>query len=248
MRLELGEIIIEVTLKNIKNVHLSVHPPNGDVRISAPLSMTYDAVRAFAISKLGWIKSEQKKFLAQERAPAREFLDRESHFVWGKRYLLEIIEADDAPSVELKHSELVLKVRTGSDREKMKAVLDEWYRDQIREAVPELIAKYSARLKVSVDKLFVQEMKTQWGSCSPYNGSIRLNTDLARRSPEYLEYVVLHEIAHMIEPTHNARFQAIMDTQMPNWRQYRDELNSLPLPEAYTNDKMNLNSETGSNV
>lgn len=231
MRLQLGEINIEVTHKDIKNIHLSVNPPHGEVRISAPLSMSDDAVRAFAIEKLGWIKSEKKKFLAQEREPVREFLERESHYVWGKRYLLEIIEADETPSVELKHSELTLKVRNGSDREKMKAVLDEWYRDQIRDTVPELIDKYASRLKVSVDKLFVQEMKTQWGSCSPSNNSIRLNTDLARRAPEYLEYVVLHEIAHMIEPTHNARFTAIMDSQMPNWRQFRDELNSLPLIE-----------------
>lgn len=248
MRLQLGEIIIEVTHKDIKNVHLSVYPPHGEVRISAPLSMSMDSIRGFAISKLGWIKSERKKFLAQVREPAREFLDRESHFVWGKRYLLEIIETDEAPSVELKHSELLLKVRTGSDRERMKAVLDEWYRDQIRDAVPELITKYSSRLKVSVDKLFIQEMKTKWGSCMPSNNSIRLNTDLARRSPEYLEYVVLHEIAHLIEPTHNVRFTAIMDLQMPNWRQYRDELNSLPLMEAFENDSNKLNVETGNNI
>lgn len=229
MRFELGDITVDVIQKDIKNVHLSVNPPHGDVRISAPMSMSPDAIRAFAIDKLGWIKSERRKFLEQEREPAREFLDRESHYVWGKRYLLEIIKVDEAPSVELKHSQLVLRIRDGSDREKMKSVLDEWYREQLKAAVPELVAKYSNRLKVSVDRLFVQEMKTQWGSCAPESGSIRLNTDLARRSPEYLEYVVLHELAHLIEPTHNARFIAIMDAQMPNWRQYRDELNRMPL-------------------
>lgn len=229
MQLELGHITIHVAFKDIKNVHLSVNPPNGDVRISAPENMSIGAIRAFAIDKLVWIKSERKKYLEQEREPAREFLNRESHYVWGKRYLLEIIEGDEAPSVELKHSSLVLKVRVGTDRSRMKALLEEWYREQIRNAVPELVAKYSSRLKVSVDKLFIQEMKTQWGSSSPSNGSIRLNTDLARRLPIYLEYVVLHEIAHMVEPTHNIRFKAILDLHMPNWRQYRKELNSLPL-------------------
>jgi len=229
MKFELGDITVEVTQKDIKNVHLSVNPPQGDVRISAPASMSFDAIRAFAIDKLTWIKSERKKFLAQEREPAREFLDRESHYVWGRRYLLEIVEVDEAPGVELKHSTLVLKVRVGSDRSKMQSLLDEWYREQIKSAVPELVAKYSNRLKVSIDRLFVQEMKTQWGSCNHNENSIRLNTDLARRSPEYLEYVVLHEMAHLLEPTHNERFKAILDQNMPNWRQYRDELNRLPL-------------------
>jgi predicted metal-dependent hydrolase len=229
MQFQLGDITIDVTQKDIKNVHLSVNPPIGDVRISAPINMSPDAIRAFAIDKLGWIKSERKKFQAQEREPAREFLDRESHYVWGKRYMLEIVEVDEAASVELKHSQLILKVRSGTDRSKMRSLLDEWYREQIRAAVPELVARYSPRLKVSIDRLFVQDMKTQWGGCNPSRNNIRLNTDLARKSPEYLEYVVLHEMAHLLEPTHNARFTAIMDHNMPNWRQYRDELNRLPL-------------------
>ncbi|MBK9293903.1 MAG: M48 family metallopeptidase [Oligoflexia bacterium] len=229
VQLELGDITIDVIQKDIKNVHLSVNPPHGNVRISAPISMSFDAIRAFAIDKLVWIKSERKKFLAQEREPVREFLDRESHYVWGKRYMLEIVEVDETPSVELKHSQLVLKVRPGTDRSKMRSLLDEWYREKIKAAVPELVAKYSNRLKVSIDRLFVQDMKTQWGGCNPSRNNIRLNTDLARKSPEYLEYVVLHEMAHLLEPTHNDRFTAIMDAQMPNWRQYRDELNRLPL-------------------
>ena len=234
--LVLGDITLEVVQKDIKNVHLSVNPPDGRVRVSAPASMQIDAIRAFALSRLTWIREQKRKFDAQEREPAREYLERESHFVWGQRYLLEIVEVDEAPSVELKHAKLILKIRNGSNREKMKSVLDGWYREQIKAAVPELVAKYSNRLKVSVDRLFVQEMKTQWGSCAPDNGSIRLNTDLARRSPEYLEYVVLHELAHLLEPTHGARFAAIMDAQMPNWRQCRDELNRQPLSEYISAD------------
>ncbi len=234
MQFQLGDITVDVIKKDIKNVHLSVNPPVGDVRISAPMSMSHDAIRAFAIDKLAWIKSERKKFLAQEREPVREFLDRESHYVWGKRYLLEIIEVEEASRVELKHSTLVLKIRTGTDRNKMRTLLEEWYREQIKDAVPELVAKYSGRLKVSIDRLFVQDMKTQWGGCNPSRNNIRLNTDLARKSPEYLEYVVLHEMAHLLEPTHNGRFTALMDQNMPNWRQYRDELNRLPLRSETT--------------
>ena len=195
--------------------------------------MNPDAIRAFAITKLAWIKQEKKKFIEQEREPAREFLDRESHYVWGKRYLLEIIEVNETPSIELQHSHLIMKIRQGTDRMKMKSFLDEWYRGLIKNAVPELVAKYSPRLKVSIDRLFVQDMKTQWGGSNPSRNNIRLNTDLARKSPEYLEYVVLHEMVHLLEPTHNARFTSLMDLHMPNWRQYREELNRLPLRENF---------------
>jgi len=236
MKIELGEITIDVTHKDIKNVHLSVNPPFGDVRISAPLNMSVHALRAFAISKLPWIKSEKRNFIEQERVPERKFLNRESHYVWGKRYLLEIEEVDQPPGIELKHSQLVMKVKAGTSRDKMKSLLEEWYREQIRLAVPELIAKYSSRLNVSVDKLFVQDMKTQWGGSNPTGNNIRLNTDLARKDPLYLEYVVLHEMVHLLEPTHNARFSGLMDFYMPNWRQNRDQLNRLPLKQTSHTD------------
>ncbi|MFY7992601.1 MAG: M48 family metallopeptidase [Bacteriovoracaceae bacterium] len=232
MKIELGDITIDVIQKDIKNVHLSVIPPFGDVRISAPTKMSAEALRAFAISKIPWIKSEKKKFVEQERVPEREFLNRESHYVWGKRYLLEIEEVDQTPEIELKHSQLVLKIKAGTSRDKMKFLLEEWYREQIKLAVPELIAKYSSRLNVSIDKLFVQDMKTQWGGSNPSRNNIRLNTDLARKDPLYLEYVVLHEMVHLLEPTHNVRFFSLMDSYMPNWRQIRDELNRLPLQQT----------------
>lgn len=228
-KLILGEIEIEVTKKDIKNIHLSVNPPFGDVKISAPINASDEAIRFFAISRMSWIKSERAKFNEQERSAPREYLDRESHYLWGKRYLLEIIEDSDENAIELKHSKIVLKVKGVNSIEKKKELLESWYRDQIKDAVPELIAKYSNRLKVSVDKLFVQDMKTQWGGSTPSRNSIRLNTDLARKPIIYLEYVVLHEMVHLLEPTHNARFSALMDLHMPNWKQYRDELNRLPL-------------------
>src|SRR5580704_3806207 len=179
VKIELGEIAVDVVKKDIKNVHLSVYPPEGRVRISAPLRMDLDTIRVFAISKLGWIKQQQKKVSAQERESPREYLDRESHYVWGKRYLLKVIEKDAAPEVELKHNQMLLQVRPATGEERKQAVLDEWYRAQLREAVPSLIAKWEPLMGVKVERAFVQRMKTKWGGCSPGAGSIRLNTDLA---------------------------------------------------------------------
>ncbi len=228
-QIKLGEIVLDVFLKDIQNVHLSVYPPAGRVRISAPLRMSIDNVRAFAISKLGWIKQQQKKLQAQDRETPREYLDRESHYVWGKRYLLKTIEIDAAPKVELKHSTLLLRVRPESSREKKRFVLEGWYREQLKAAVPPLIAKWEPLLGVTVSRFFVQRMKTKWGSCSPDTGSIRLNAELAKKPRECLEYIVVHEMVHLLEPTHNHRFVALMDQFLPKWQFDRDTLNRLPV-------------------
>ncbi len=226
---DLGDLKIEVVRKDIKNLHLGVHPPTGQVRISAPMRMSLDAIRAFALTKLGWIRQQQRKINEQEREPAREFLDRESHYVWGKRYLLKIVESTDSQGIELTQRELILRVRPGTTKLRMAAILESWYRNQIKEVVPELIEKWAAILGVKVDRVFIQQMKTRWGGCNPDTGIIRLNTELARKPTEYLEYVVIHELVHLIEPTHNARFIMLMDQSLPNWRQIKDELNRLPL-------------------
>lgn len=228
-RIQLGEITIDVLKKDIKNVHLSVHPPTGRVRISAPLRMDLDTIRVFAISKLGWIKQQQRKIKGQEREPPREYLDRESHYVWGERYLLKLIEKDAAPQVELKHHQMLLQTRPSTSDEKKQAILDEWYRAQLKEAVPPLIAKWQPLMRVRVARFFVQRMKTKWGSCTPADASIRLNTDLAKKPRECLEYIVVHEMAHLLEPTHNPRFVALMDHFMPKWHFYRQVLNRLPV-------------------
>ena len=228
---DLGGIKVGVVRKDIKNLHLGVHPPAGRVRISAPKRMSLDAIRAFALSKLAWIKQQQKKIIEQEREPAREFLERESHYVWGKRYLLRVIETDAAPSVEVNRRQLVISVRPGTSKLKMRGILENWYRAQLKEEVPGLVAKWAPLLGVKVERLFVQQMKTRWGGCKPRTNSIRLNTELARKPKEYLEYIVVHEMVHLLEPSHNARFISLMDRNMPNWRQYRDELNRLPLRE-----------------
>lgn len=227
--LQLGAIAVDVVLKDIKNIHLSVHPPAGKVRIAAPLRMDLDTIRVFAITKLAWIKSQQKKLREQERETPREYLERESHYVWGKRYLLKLIEKDAAPSVELKHRKMVLQLRPAASIEKKQGVLDAWYREQLKAAVPPLVAKWEKALDVKVGRVFVQKMKTKWGSCNPVARNIRLNTDLAKKPPACLEYIVVHELVHLLERHHNERFIGLMDAHMPQWRQYREMLNSLPL-------------------
>lgn len=227
--LKLNELDIEIVQKNIKHVHLSVYPPDGRVKVSAPLGMAPDTLRVFVISKLAWIKKQQSKLRAQPREAPREYLDRESHYVWGKRYLLKIEEAEAPPRIELKHNKLVLSVRPGTNPTRKQAILEAWYRDNLRQAVPALIEKWQSRMGVSVTRFYVQSMKTKWGSCSVHSGSIRLNTELAKKPRVCLEYIVVHEMTHLLEPTHNSRFIGLMDRFMPKWRFYRDELNRLPV-------------------
>jgi predicted metal-dependent hydrolase len=220
---------VDVLLKDIKNVHLSVHPPTGRVRISAPKRMRLDTIRVFAISKLDWIRQQQMKLRAQERETPREYVERESHYVWGKRHLLTVIEVEGPPSIEVKHSRLVLSVPPRTGEERRQALIEAWYREQLKEAVPPLLARWQRLLGVNVARFFVQRMKTKWGSCNPRTGTIRLNTELAKKPRACLEYLVVHEMTHLIEPTHNARFLALMDGAMPQWRIVREQLNRLPV-------------------
>lgn len=228
-QINLGEISIDVVKKDIKNIHLSVHPPAGRVRISAPVRMDLDTIRVFAITKLGWIKKHQQKLQEQVRETPREFLDRESHYLWGKRYLFKVEEKDSTPYVLLRHNKMVLHIRPDTSDERKQDILAEWYREQLREAVPALITKWELLMGVKVEQFFVQRMKTKWGSCNPASGRIRLNTELAKKPPECLEYILVHEMAHLLEASHNSRFITLMDCFMSNWRFFRDELNRLPV-------------------
>ena len=227
--LKLGAITVDVIKKDIKNVHLSVYPPAGRVRVSAPLRMDVETIRVFTLSKLGWIKQQQRKITEQERESAREYVQRESHYVWGQRYLLKVVEKDAAPQIELHHNKMVLQVRPETSTERRQELLDTWYRVQLKGAVQPLVSKWEPVMGVKVDRVFVQRMKTKWGSCSRTSASIRLNTDLAKKPAECLEYIVVHEMAHIIEPTHNSRFVGLMDRLMPNWKFYRQLLNRLPV-------------------
>lgn len=228
-QIQLGEMVVDVLFKDIKNIHLSVYPPDGKVRISAPLRMNIDTIRVFAITKLGWIRQQQKKLREQSRETPREYLDRESHYVWGKRYLLEVTEKDAVPTIDLHHNKIQLHVRPATPQEKRQALLEQWYRETLKEAIPPLIAKWEPIIGVKIERFFVQRMKTKWGSCSPATRSIRLNTDLAKKPPECLEYIVVHEMVHLLEPSHNNRFISLMDQFMPKWQFHKDELNKLPV-------------------
>ena len=226
--IELGGITLDVVRKDIRNVHLSVHPPTGRVTIAAPTRMSLDTLRLFAIGKLGWIRQQQKTLREQPRDSQREYLDRESHYVWGKRYLLKLVEEEAAPGVQLGHSRLVLRVRPGTDEAAREAVVAGWCRQLVKTAVPPLVAAWEQRLKVDVGGFYVQQMKTRWGSCNPAARTIRLNTELAKKPAACLEYIVLHEMVHLLEPTHGPRFVALMDRFMPGWRDTRNLLNQLP--------------------
>jgi predicted metal-dependent hydrolase len=228
-RIQLGEIRVDIIRKDIKNVHLSVHPPTGRVRIAAPERMSLDTVRVFAIAKLPWIKKQQSKLREQERETPREYIDRESHYVWGKRYLLKVMEADQPASVELNRGQMILRVRRDTSKVKRQAILEEWHRELLRKAVPPLIEKWERSMGVTVRRFFIQRMKTKWGSCNHRAGSIRLNTDLARKPEQCLEYIVVHEMAHLLESTHNPRFMDLMNEYMPKWKLHRDVLNRLPV-------------------
>ncbi|WP_076790746.1 M48 family metallopeptidase [Chlorobium sp. KB01] len=229
VRVDIGDIPVDVVLKDIRNIHLSVYPPTGRVRISAPSHMNIDTIRVYAISRLGWIKKQQGKLRQQERETPREYLNRESHYLWGKRYLLKIIERDAPFAVAMQHSTILLYVRPETCHEKKEELIDEWYRKQLKLAVPELIALWEKRIGVQVSEFGVRKMKTKWGTCNPQAQRIWINLELAKKPKECLEYIVVHEMVHLLERHHNERFTALMDNFMPKWRSLRDDLNRLPV-------------------
>jgi predicted metal-dependent hydrolase len=227
--IHLGEISILVTRKAIKNVHLSVHPPGGRVTLAAPSGTRLEVVRAYAISKLAWIREQQAKLRNQARETPRTFVERETHCLWGRGRLLTVAYRDAKPFVSLDHKRVTLTVRPASDAQKRAEVMHEWHKRLLHEAVPPLIERWERKLKVKVKAYFLQRMKTKWGSCNHKAGHIRLNTELVKKPKDLLEYVVVHEMVHLIEPTHSERFVAILGKHYPTWREARAELNELPL-------------------
>jgi predicted metal-dependent hydrolase len=227
--LRVGDLEVEVVRKDIKNVHLSVLPPEGRVRIASPKHVKRDTLRVYVVSRLQWIRNQQGKLREQDRETPRDYIERESHYLWGKRYLLKLVEKNEMPKIERTHRQLILQTRPGASRRKREELLAAWYRSELRDAVRPLIDRWEPMLGVEIERFFIQRMKTKWGGCSPDRKTIRLNTELAKKPAECLEYLVVHEMVHLIEPTHNARFVGLMDRFMPNWRSRRDLLNSLPV-------------------
>lgn len=230
--IELGNIIIDVEHKDIKNIHLSVYPPNGKVKISAPTRLDLDTIRVYAISKLQWIKKKQEQFKKQERETLREYISKESHFFLGKRYLLKVTEHDASPKVELTHSEILLYVRPLSTVLKKQVVFEEWYRREMKMIVPDLIAKWEKIIGVTVNEFGIKKMRTKWGTCNHAARRIWLNLELAKKPADCIEYIIVHELVHFLERTHNQKFIGYMDDFMPKWRFFRDELNRLPFSHA----------------
>lgn len=227
--IHLGDIAIAVTRKDVKLVHLSVHPPAGRVSLVAPTGTRLEVARAYAVSKLGWIRDQQAKLRAQARETPRQFVERESHYLWGRRHLLTVVERDTKPAVSQDHKRITLTVRPGTDMAKRAEVIHKWHKTLLHEVVPSLIGKWEPRLQVKVAAYFLQRMKTKWGGCNQAAGHIRLNTELVKKPKDLLEYVIVHEMVHLLEPNHSERFMAILGEHYPTWREARAELNELPL-------------------
>lgn len=226
--INIGNIDIEFIRKNIKNIHLSVHPPEGRVRLAVPKRLDDESARLFAISKLPWIKKQRKKFLSQERQSKREFVSGESHYFSGRRYLLNVIERKEKQRVEIRNKKYIdLFVRPNSTLEKRKKIMNEWYRDYLKETIPAYINKWEKIIGVSVNEFRVRRMKTKWGTCNIGAKRIWINLELAKKTPRCLEYIIVHEMVHLLERHHNEKFHAYMDKFMPNWRGIRAELNNM---------------------
>ncbi|MEW6615825.1 MAG: SprT family zinc-dependent metalloprotease [Thermodesulfobacteriota bacterium] len=235
-QITVNNIKIDVVRKNIKNIHLAVYPPTGRVRIAVPLKANDDAVRLFAISKLGWIKRHRLKFEGQERITPREYKNRESHYFQGKRYLLNIIEEDAPPKVILKNKTYIdLYVRPGIPVEKRHTIMTEWYRVELKKQIPAMIEKWEKTLNVKVNEWQVKRMKTKWGSCNIEKKRIWINLELAKKPDYCLEYIIVHEMVHLLERHHNDRFLYYMDKYLPNWKQLKTELSRLPISHTYWN-------------
>lgn len=225
-QITVGNISIDVVRKDIKNLHLGVYPPNGRVRIASPLKIDDEAVRLFAISKMAWIKKHQLKFEAQQRQSERQFVSGESHYYKGNRYLLNVIYHNAAPKVEIRNKTYIdLYVRVGSTLEQREKVLTEWYRRQLKDQIPPLIDKWQKIIGVEVSDWGIKKMKTKWGTCTIEKRRIWLNLELAKKSKQCLEYIIVHEMVHLIERKHSDRFVAYMDKFIPQWHFYKDELN-----------------------
>jgi predicted metal-dependent hydrolase len=229
-QITINDLSIDVVRKNIKNMHLSVYPPLGRVRIAAPLNIDDEAVRLFAISKLSWIKKNKRKFENQDRQSPRKFAERESHYFQGKRYLLRVIEHNAPSKVQLKTKTYIdLFVRPETSIEQRQIILNEWYRKELKKQIPLIIKKWEKIIQVVVNDWGVKQMKTKWGTCNIEEKRIWINLELAKKPSQCLEYIVVHEMIHLLERHHNDRFLYYMDKYMPQWKLYKEELNRMPV-------------------
>lgn len=235
MQLTIGSLDIQLQRKEIKHLHISVMPPDGEIRVAAPESMTETAIRMAVIHRIPWIRKQQANFAKQVRQSTREMINGETHYLWGRRYRLEVIELDTIqnimPSIKLKGGKLILSVHAGTPTADRLKLLNEYYRTRLKVRIPNLINKWSKKIDITFASWQVQKMKTKWGSCNIEEARILLNLELAKKPISCLEYIIVHELLHFKERQHNDRFKALLDTQMPDWRSRRDLLNRLPLSQ-----------------
>lgn len=237
-QITVSRIKIDIVRKDIKNLHLGVYPPNGRVRVAAPLTVSDDAVRLAVIGKLAWIKRQRAKFAAQQRQSQREMVSGESHYFLGRRYRLRVIERQGKGEVALRGKATIeLRIKAGTDSQQREKLLQGWYREQLNALIPPLSDKWRTLLNVEVDSWRIKKMKTKWGACNVQARRIWLNLELIKKPPHCIEYIVVHEQMHLLERPHNERFTALMDRHLPSWRSYREELNRMPLGHESWDDE-----------
>ncbi len=228
--MEVGNINIEIVRKRIKNIHLAVYPPHGRVRLATPMDVEEEAIKLFAISKLPWIRKQQRKLIHQDRQSSRKYIDRESHYFQGRRFLLRVMEGQWKQRVEIKSRTYIdLYVHPKSTVEQRESVMNAWYRKQLKEQIALLMNEWQSKIGVSVDAWSVKQMKTKWGTCNTESQKILFNLELAKKPDRCVEYIIVHELVHLLERKHNDRFLAWMNKFMPQWRTRREELNQLPV-------------------
>jgi predicted metal-dependent hydrolase len=227
--LTVGGIEVDVVYKEIKNLHIGVYPPWGRVRVAAPERLGDEQVRLAVIGRLSWIKRQQDELRAAERQTIREMVTGESHYVWGDRLRLTVIECPGRADLKVDGDRLVLRIAGGASAARRRTVLDRWYRQRLREVIPGVLAQWQPKIGVNVPSWSIRRMKTKWGSCNRETGHVHFNVELAKRHPESLEYLAVHEMTHLVERGHGELFASLLDRTMPDWRARRDRLNQTPL-------------------
>ena len=232
-QIRVSGVPVEIVRKGIKNLHLGVYPPHGRVRVAAPLRVSDAAVRLAVVGKLGWIKRQRAKFEAQPRQSTREMVSGESHYFLGQRYRLRVVKYDGPANVVARNKSVIeLHVRLESSAEHRELVLQRWYRQQLKDLIPPLLQKWQPVLGVQTNEWAVKKMKTKWGACNVKVRRIWLNLELAKKPVQCLEYIIVHELVHLLERHHNDTFVALMNKFLPQWKSRRSELNAAPLAHA----------------
>lgn len=222
------DIAVDIVRKDIRNIHFRVYPPEGRVRVSVPRHITDEDIRLVVGSRLSWIKSKQEALRNKPRPVERHYVSGESHYFQGQRYRLEVVEGQGKHTISLEHgARMLLHVSPGTTKEKRSLVLDSWYRQQLNRIIPDLIGKWQPIIGKQVQSWGIKRMKTRWGSCNINERRIWLNLELAKKPPECLEYVLVHELVHLLERYHNANFKRLMSYYLPQWRLCQDMLNNM---------------------